>query len=218
MSWTCKHLSGSDIDSLDDNGDLRRLYDDSKEKIENKNYDIYNSSSDLSDDDKYNHWLSVLKSHAENDVISDSTKTFYTIGAFFNDVIYMISATYYDSSDKGYYYTHALVGKLNDSKGYAFSTDFWSPQNTLMKSLGSQQMVFLSTPGGSLSFRADTARGNPTLFDYDNTVQTEVEETLDIDSSESDVAPTEDGSTQTPTSINLINKKATTIKTVRPLK
>ena len=130
----------------------------------------------------------------------------------------MISATYYDSSDKGYYYTHALVGKLNDSKGYAFSTDFWSPQNTLMKSLGSQQMVFLSTPGGSLSFRADTARGNPTLFDYDNTVQTEVEETLDIDSSESDVAPTEDGSTQTPTSINLINKKATTIKTVRPLK
>ena len=52
MSWTCKHLTGAEVDTLYEDGNLKRLYDDSKDKIENKNYDLYDSDSDLTDEDK----------------------------------------------------------------------------------------------------------------------------------------------------------------------
>lgn len=87
-----------------------------------------------------------------------------------------------------------------------------------MKSLGADKMVFWSTQGGSLSFRAITAQGSPGLFDYDNHIQTEEEEVYDIDSEEVDVAPTEDGSTKAGDTIKLLQQSQTTIKTVRPLK
>lgn len=218
MSWTCKHLTGAEVDTLYEDGNLKRLYDDSKDKIENKNYDLYDSDSDLTDEDKLDYWYSVLKSHADQNVLAETTKVFYTIGAYYNNKIYMISANYFDTSDKTYNYCHALVGKFNDSKKYAFSTDFWTPQNELMKNLGSLSMVFYSTPGGSLSFRAETARGNPSLFDYSNTIQTEEQQVIDIDSDSSDPIATEDGSTQTDTSRKIMEKTYTTIKTVRPLK
>lgn len=217
MSWSCKHLSPSEIEDLVADGSLRRLYDDSKDKIENKNYDLYDSESDISDDEKFNHWFSVMSSHASQSVLSDPNKDFYTIGAFFNDEIYMMSANYYDSSDKSYNYCHALVGKKDGSKGYAFGQDFWDPQSTLMKSLGATQMIFWSTPGGSLSFRSATAKGNPSIFDYSNMAQTEEVDDLDIDSVNENIIPTEDGSTKENTTMKLLEKQAKVIKTVRPL-
>ena len=217
MSWSCKHLSSAEVDSLVADGSLQRLYDDSKDKIENKNYELYGSESDISDDQKLNYWISLMASHSDGNVMSDSNKTFYTVGAFFNNEIYMISANYYDSSDKSYNYCHALVGKKDGSKGYSFGPEFWSPLSTLMKSLGATQMIFWSTPGGSLSFRAATAKGNPEVFDYDNMVQSEEQENIDIDLVNENEVPTEDGSTKEQTAVKILQKESRVIKTVRPL-
>ena len=60
MSFTCKHLNESEILAHIDNGDFRRLYDASKDKIESGNYDLYDSTSDIDEDSKYNHWCSLM--------------------------------------------------------------------------------------------------------------------------------------------------------------
>ena len=69
-----------------------------------------------------------------------------------------------------------------------------------------------------MSFRAKTAQGIPSLFDYENHVQTEEEEVYDIDSKDIEVAPTEDGSTKSSEVVKLLQQSTTTVKTVRPLK
>jgi len=217
MSYTCKHLTVEEVDALEVSGDVKRLYNDSKDKIENGNY-LYDASSDISEDDKYNHWYGLMRNFADGKVNDKSTYTHYCMAVYKDNVLCLLSANYYDTADKSYNYCHALVGAINNSKAYSFTTDFFTPQHTLMKSLGADKMVFWSTQGGSLSFRAITAQGSPGLFDYDNHIQTEEEEVYDIDSEEVDVAPTEDGSTKAGDTIKLLQQSQTTIKTVRPLK
>ena len=217
MSYTCKHLTVSEIDALESSGDVRRLYDDSKDKIESGNY-IYDNKSDISDEDKFNHWFVLMRSFAGQKVIDESTYTHYCMAVYKNDVLCLLSANYYDSADTSYNYCHALVGAIDNSKAYAFTTDFFTPQHTLMKSLGADKMIFWSTQGGSLSFRAITAQNSPGLFDYENHIQTEEKEVYNIDSETVDVIPTEDGSTQPIETIKLLQQSTTTIKTVRPLK
>ncbi len=217
MSYTCKHLTLSELDELIDSKDFERIYDDSKAYIENGNY-IYNSDTELSDEDKLDHWVSIMRSFSNSDIIDKSTYTHYCLATYKDNVLCMMSACYFDSADNSYNYCHALVGKIDGSKAYSFTTDFFTPQATLMKSVGADKMVFWSTQGGSLSFRAITAQGSPALFDYDNHVQTEEEEVYDIDSEEVNVIPTEDGSTKAAETIKILQQATTTIKTVRPLK
>ena len=217
MAYTCKHLNESEVQALIDSGDIERIYDDSKEYIEKGNY-IYDSNSEIDDETKLAHWLGIMKSFAGGNMIDKNTYTHYCLATYKDNVLCMMSATYYDSADNSYNYTHALVGKIDGSKKYSFKTDFFTPQHTLMKSLGADKMVFWSTQGGSLSFRAITAQGSPGLFDYDNHIQTEEEEVYDIDSEEVDVAPTEDGSTKVGETIKLLQQSTRTIKTVRPFK
>lgn len=216
MSFTCKHLTESEILAHIDNGDFRRLYDASKDKIESGNYDLYDSTSDIDDDSKYNHWCSLMLSYANSTVIDKPTHSYFCIGVYKNGELCLLSANYYDSEDNSYSYCHALLDKINDSKSYAFTEEFWVPQNALMKSVGANKMVFYSTQGGSLSFRAKTAQGIPSIFDYSGHIQTEEEENYDIDSS-GDSAPTEDGSTKENEVVKVLEQKSTTIKTVRPL-
>lgn len=217
MSYTCKHLSLSELNEQIDSEDFERIYDDSKAYIENGNY-TYNADSDLTDEQKLNHWVSIMRSFASGEVNDVNTYNHYCLAVFKDNVLCMMSATYFDSADNSYNYCHALVGRIDGSKKYSFTTDFFTPQATLMKSIGADKMVFWSTQGGSLSFRAITAQGSPNLFDYDNHVQTEEEEVYDIDSEEINVAPTEDGSTKAADTIKLLQQSTTTIKTVRPLK
>ena len=217
MSYSCKHLTENELQALIDDGNFQRIYDDSKDYIESGNY-TYDADSDISDDAKYQHWCGIMLSFASERINSSATETHYCLATYKDNVLCMMSACYFDSADNSYNYCHALVGKIDDSKAYAFSTDFFTPQATLMKSVGADKMVFWSTQGGSLSFRAITAQGSPGLFDYDNHIQTEEEEVYDIDSEEVDVAPTEDGSTKAGDTIKLLQQSTTTIKTVRPLK
>ena len=167
MSYTCKHLSLSELNEQIDSEDFERIYDDSKAYIENGNY-TYNADSDLTDEQKLNHWVSIMRSFASGEVNDVNTYTHYCLAVFKDNVLCMMSATYFDSADNSYNYCHALVGRIDGSKKYSFTTDFFTPQATLMKSIGADKMVFWSTQGGSLSFRAITAQGSPNLFDYDN--------------------------------------------------
>ena len=218
MAYTCKHINVSELEAIIDSNDFKQLYDDSAEKIENGNYDLYNSESELSDDDKYFHWVSLMKSCADRKVLDQDTQTHYLLAVYKDGDLCLLSANYYDSADNSYNYCHALLKLIDNSKAWAFQEDFWIPQTALMKSLGADKMVFYSTQGGSLSFRSKTAQGIPALFDYENHIQTEEEKVFDIDSKDIEVAPTEDGSTQMSNTIKLLQQSTTTVKTVRPLK
>lgn len=216
MSWSCKHLTLAEVQAHDENGDLKRLLDDSKDSIENsKNYLQYNS--DANEDAKYNHWLAMFLSHAGNTVIPDKdTQTVYLIGAYFNNILYMLCASNYDSSDNTYNMTNSLVGKKSNSKAYAFSKEFWTPCFTLMKSIGSTAMVFYTVKGGSMTFRSATAKAMDGLVDYNNMTQTEEIEKHDIDSINNAI-PTIDGSTKESVETKLADYESEIIKTVRPL-
>ena len=217
MSYTCKHISSSELDTMFEDGNFQRLYDDSKEYIENGNYFLYDSESDISEDDKYNHWCSLMSAFASGNVVSDSTQSNYVLGVYKDGVVCLLSAGYFDTADNSYNYCHALLGKIDGSKKYSFTTEFFEPQSALMKSVGADKMVFWTTQGGSFSFRAQTAQAIPTLFNYDGLVQTEEEEVYEIDGS-ADEIPTEDGSTKAFEAIKLLQSQSTTIKTIRPLK
>ena len=218
MSYTCKHLSPSELQTLIDDGELKRLYDDSKEKIEAGNYSVYNADSDISEEDKLQHWTGLMMAFANENVLDQDTYSYYCLAVYKDNVLCLLSANYFDSADNSYNYCHALLSLINNSKSYAFTEEFWTPQNTIMRSVGADKMVFYSTQGGTMSFRAKTAQGIPSLFDYENHVQTEEEEVYDIDSKDIEVAPTEDGSTKSSEVVKLLQQSTTTVKTVRPLK
>ena len=216
MSYTCKHLTVEEVDALEVSGDVKRLYDDSKDKIENGNY-LYDASSDISEDDKYNHWYGLMRNFADGKVNDKSTYTHYCMAVYKDNVLCMLSATYYDSAETSYNYTHALLGAIDGSKSYAFSTEFFTPQATLMKSLGADKMIFYSVKGGSLSFRAITAQASPTLFDYSTINQSEYVDEYEVDMPEEAIA-TIDGSTKTNDSVKKEKISRDEIKTVRYLK
>lgn len=217
MAFTCKHLNETELQALIDNGEVERLYEDSKEYIENGNY-VYNSGSEISDADKLDHWISLMLSFASGRVSDKDSYTFYCLATYKDDVLCMMSATYFDSTDTSYNYSHALVGKIDGSKAYAFSTDFFTPQSTLMKSVGADKMVFYSVKGGSLSFRSITAQGSPGLFDYSSITQEEHIEEYEVDAPDVEVEPTADGSTKTNDAVEKVKIVRDEIKTVRILK
>ena len=217
MAFTCKHINQTELQSLIDSGEVERLYEDSKEHIENGNY-VYNSGSEISDEEKLDHWKSLMTSFASGKVVDKDTFTYYCLATYKDDVLCMMSATYFDSADNSYNYTHALLGKIDGSKAYAFSTDFFAPQSTLMKSVGADKMVFYSVKGGSLSFRSLTAQGSPGLFDYDQLSQEEVKDEYEVDNPDIEVAETMDGSTKTDDAKEKIKISREEIKTVRILR
>ena len=217
MAYTSKHLNSSELDILIEDGNFQRLYDDSKEYIENGNYYLYDKESDISEDDKYNHWCSLMSSFASGNVVAESTQTNYVLAVFKDDLLCLLSANYYDTADTSYNYCHALLGRVDGSKKYSFGTEFFEPQASLMKSLGADKMIFWTTQGGSFSFRAKTAQTIHTLFNYDELIQTEEEEVYEINSA-ADEIPTEDGSTKAFEAVKLLQSQSTTIKTIRPLK
>lgn len=215
MAFTCKHLSQSELQSFIDDGEFERLYNDSKDSIESGNY-IYDSETSVSEEDKLNHWKSVMQSFQKG-VIDKETNTSYCLATYKDNVLCMLSATYYDSAETSYNYTHALLGAIDGSKSYAFSTEFFTPQATLMKSLGADKMIFYSVKGGSLSFRAITAQASPTLFDYSTINQSEYVDEYEVDMPEEAIA-TIDGSTKTNDSVKKEKISRDEIKTVRYLK
>lgn len=215
MAFTCKHLSQAELQALIDNGEFERIYNDSKASIESGNY-VYDAESNMSDEDKLEHWKGVMKSFISG-AIDKESYTSYCLATYKDNVLCMMSATYYDTEDTSYNYTHALIGEIDGSRAYAFSTDFFTPQSTLMKSLGADKMVFYSVKGGSLSFRAITAQGSPSLFDYDTINQSEHVEEYEVEVPTVDI-PTIDGSTKTNDAVEKVKIVRDEIKTVRYLK
>ena len=215
MAFTCKHLSQAELQALIDNGEFERIYNDSKASIESGNY-VYDAESNMSDEDKLEYWKGVMQSFI-NGAIDKESYTSYCLAGYKDNVLCMLSATYFDTEDTSYNYTHALIGEIDGSKSYAFSTDFFTPQSVFMKSLGADKMVFYSVKGGSLSFRAITAQGSPSLFDYDRINQSEHVEEYEVEVPIV-AEPTIDGSTKINDAVEKVKIARDEIKTVRYLK
>ena len=59
MSWTAELLDAETLESHIENGHINQMYDDSKQHIDNGNY---NYANDMDDDAKLQHWKNIFTS------------------------------------------------------------------------------------------------------------------------------------------------------------
>tara|TARA_Y100001972_G_C7529700_1_gene266964 strand:+ start:90 stop:728 length:639 start_codon:yes stop_codon:yes gene_type:complete len=190
MSWTAELLDAETLESHIENGHINQMYDDSKQHIDNGNY---NYANDMDDDAKLQHWKNIFTSFA-NDKVNDPGKDLKLICVYKDSDPKLIHAGYY--ADESFHSCHSICKSIDGSNSYVFFEDCWAPQVALVKPMGAKAWVFHQTKGGSIAFRSFTARHISSLFDYENISQIEVDEIQEISAPTGDAIPTEDGSTK----------------------
>lgn len=220
MTWTAKFLSATDLQSEIDSGAFADLYDASKDAIEDGNY-IYNSDSNLTDNEKKDHWLGIMQNYASNSTIAPNGKNYEyaVLGAYKDSVLKILHSGFYCSDTNIWNTDHGLVGLVDGSKSYIYTEDFWKPQTAAVKSKWDpEHWNFKAVPGSQIAFRINTSRPASESFDYATMLEVDVEESLTVNNPSVDPAPTEDGSTKTNDTIDAITIKEKTTDTRIKLK
>jgi len=192
MAWSAKFLSVAELETLINDGTLREFFDESKAHIEEgKNYIAY--SFDLTDDDKYDHWVNTFQAFVNQNIIEEGDHTYYVLAHSLDDKPKLIHAAWYDSTTNAINTAHSLNRFIDGSKSWAFDEACWIPAVNLAKNIGATKWNFHSTQGGSISFRIKTGRGAPNIFDYDSVVQEDINTTKTV-AINNEPIPTIDGS------------------------